>query len=45
MNNVSFGPFRNFLHYLYSFKECVSGIVDFQDISGLAISGLENFEN
>jgi hypothetical protein len=31
--------------YFKKIKECISGIADFQVISGLAISGLENLEN
>jgi hypothetical protein len=27
------------------FEECVSGLADFKDVCGLAISWLENFEN
>jgi hypothetical protein len=27
------------------FHECVSGLADFQDLSGLAISGLKNLKN
>jgi hypothetical protein len=30
---------------LHFFQECVSGLADFQYISGLAISGLKNLEN
>jgi hypothetical protein len=33
----------NFVPFLILFKECVSGLADFIDISGLAIRGLENF--
>jgi hypothetical protein len=34
-----------FVIFFNFFKECISGLSDFQGISGLAISGLENFEN
>jgi hypothetical protein len=32
-------------HCIYLFQACNTELADFQDISGLAISGLENFEN
>jgi hypothetical protein len=37
--------FLNFLLGFNIFQECISGLADFQGISGLAISGFENFEN
>jgi hypothetical protein len=34
-----------FQHFLHFFYKCVSGLADFQDISGLALSGLNNLKN
>jgi hypothetical protein len=31
--------------FFIGLQEWVSGLADFQDITGLAISGLENFQN